>query len=150
MKKQIITAIAAIFLMTSVTFAKDTNPVPKQIVNELNQQFKNANDVIWNASPNFYKASFTVANQSMQAFFSFEGQLIGVSRTISLEQLPMALLQEANEKSNSQPATELFELLTDRGTEYYITFGTGKEQKTFSSSGTSWNRFDTRTFTQSH
>jgi hypothetical protein len=146
MKKQILTAIAAILLTTSITFAKNSNPVPDQIAKELTKEFENASNVAWKATPNFYKASFTFDNQSLDAFFAFDGRLIGVSRTISVEQLPMTLIKAAAQKGAAKEITELFELLTDRGTEYFITFGTGKDQKTFKSGGSSWTRFDANTF----
>jgi hypothetical protein len=75
-------------------------------------------------------------------FFSFDGQLIAVSRKIRLEQLPMALIKKAKEKGSVDQVTDLFELLSDRGTEYFITFGTGNETKVYKSGGYDWSRYN--------
>jgi hypothetical protein len=150
MKKKILTVTAAILFTLSATFARDINPVPDVIVGELKQEFKNASNVIWKTTPTFYKAAFTVGGNPIEAFFSYEGQLIGVSRKITIDQLPLSLIKKVNEKGAATEITELFELLTDRGTEYFITYGTGKGQKIFKSSGGfhSWSRYEANEFFQ--
>ncbi len=89
----------------------------------------------------FYKASFTIDGRSLEAFYSYEAQLIGVSRNISLDQLPLSLMKETKEKGTANQITELFELLTDKGTEYFISFNTGKEVKAYKSNGYYWTRY---------
>lgn len=145
MKKQILALTTAFLLTTSIAFANDATPVPQQIVNELNREFKDASNVEWKTTANFYKASFTAGNQPLEVFYSFEGERIGISRNISINQLPMSLLKEAHEKASAAQVTDLFELLTDKGTEYFITVGSGKDQKTYKSSGVSWSRYQSDT-----
>ena len=53
----------------------------------------------------------------------------------------MSLIKEAKQKGFTNEMTELFELLTERGTEYFITFNTGKETKTYQSNGNGWNHY---------
>lgn len=141
MKKKIITVAAALMLVITATFAQDAAPVPSAIVKELQLEFTGADNVQWKTTSNFYKASFTVGAQPLEAFYSFDGQLIATSRKISLEQLPMSLIKEAKERSSVNEVTDLFELLSDRGTEYFITFGTGDEAKTYKSGGYTWSRY---------
>ena len=142
MKKKILTVTAAILFTLSATFARDIKPVPDAIVSELQQEFKNASNVTWKTTPAFYKATFTVDGNPLEAFFSYDAQLIGVSRNITVDQLPLRLIRELKEKGETTEITELFELLTDRGTEYFITYGTGKEQKTYKGMGSSWSRYN--------
>ena len=141
MKKKLILFLASFLMTLSVTFAQNIKPVPTSIVNELHQEFKNASNVQWKTTDNYYKASFTVDGNPLDAFYSFEDQLIAVSRNITLEQLPMSLIKELKNKAATNQVTELFELLTDRGTEYFITFKNNKESKTYKSSGYSWTRY---------
>ncbi|HLL41814.1 MAG TPA: hypothetical protein VK369_01695 [Segetibacter sp.] len=148
MKKKILTVTAAILFTLSATFARDIKPVPDAIVSELQQEFKNASNVTWKTTPTFYKATFTVDSNPFEAFFSYQGELIGISRKIAINQLPLSLIKEVNEKSATSGITELFELLTDRGTEYFITYVTGKGQKTYKSMGTSWYPYEANEFFQ--
>lgn len=142
MKKKFFVATAAFILTLSAAFAQDATPVPDAIVKELNQEFSGASNVQWKTTPNFYKASFTVDAQPLEAFYSFDGQLIAVSRKIRVEQLPMALIKEAKEQGSLDQVTDLFELSSDRGTEYFITFGAGNEAKIYKSGGYMWSRYD--------
>ncbi|HZH94612.1 MAG TPA: hypothetical protein VEY06_01960 [Flavisolibacter sp.] len=148
MKKKILTVAAAILFTLSATFARDIDPVPDAIASALQKEFKNASNVTWKTTSVFYKAAFTFDDNPLEAFFSHEGQLMGVSRKIIIDQLPLSLIKKVNEKGATTEITELFELLTDRGTEYFITYGTGKEQKTLKSSGTfpSWSRYEANEF----
>lgn len=141
MKKKILIATVAFLISFSTIFANDTTPVPSVIVKELNREFKNVSNLEWKTTDNFYKASFIADGTSMEAFFSHEGNLIGVSRNIALAQLPLSLVKEAKQLIGVNQPNQLFELLTDRGTEYFITYNVGKELKTFKSDGYSWSRY---------
>lgn len=141
MKKNILILTAAFLLSFSAIFANDSNPVPQLIVKELNREFKNPTDVQWKITGNYYKAFFTVDGYALEAFYSHLGELIALSRNITLDQLPMSLLKEAIEKISTNQVTEFFELLTDRGTEYFLRFNTGKDVKTFKSEGYGWSRY---------
>jgi hypothetical protein len=103
MKKKSLTVLAAILLAVSATFAGDISPVPPTIVNELHQEFKSASNVAWRTTATFYKASFTVDSHPLEAFFSYDGQLIGVSRKLRIDQLPLSLIKEATEKAQPVP-----------------------------------------------
>lgn len=141
MKKKFFALTATFILIVSATFAQNATPVPDAIVTELHQEFTGANNVQWKKTDNFYKASFTVDAQPLEAFYAFDGHLIAVSRKISLEQLPMSLIKETKEKGTADQVTDLFELLSDRGTEYFIAFGTGDDMKTYKSDGYTWSRY---------
>ena len=126
-KKFVVLATAFIMSLTAVFAQEDVNviPVPAAIVKELHQEFKNASNVQWKTTETFYKASFTVDGYSLEAFYSFDGQLKGVSRNISVEQLPMSLIGEVKEKTSTHAVTELFELLTDRGNRIFYNLKKG-------------------------
>ncbi len=60
MKKKLIVLTTAFLMTVSVTIAQDVSPVSNAIVNGLYQEFKNANNVQWKTTDNYYKADFTV------------------------------------------------------------------------------------------
>ena len=139
MKKKIV-LLAAAFLMTlSVTFANGLTDVPEKIVKELNQEFRNAGNIQWKITDNYYKAIFTYDEQELQAFYSFEGVLIATSRNITISQLPLSLIREVKKLTTNSEYSDLFELLTERGTEYFITVKNDKETKNYKSTGYSWS-----------
>jgi hypothetical protein len=141
MKKQLLVLATAFTLTISTAFATTKDPVPETIAAAFQKEFGHTGNVQWKTTPNFYKASFTGNGQVMDAFYNFEGKMIGLSRTLVPEQLPMKLAKEVLEKSAASSITELFELLTDQGTEYFITYTNGKESATFKSDGNAWMRY---------
>jgi hypothetical protein len=141
MKKKLLVLTTAMIIAFSATFAKDTKSVPAFILTELHQKFADANDVQWKTTANYYEAAFTINGHPLKEFYSFDGELIGMSRQISVDQLPMALIPDVKEKSATSKITDLFELLKDRGTEYYITYQGDKGTQTYKSTSDYWTRY---------
>jgi hypothetical protein len=141
MKKQLLVLTMTLLMTLSATFANNTQPVPALIINELNQKFTNATNIQWKTTEVFYKASFTLSGQQLDAFYDRSGQWIGISRIISAEQLPMFLLLDVQEKTKYYTISELFELVTERGTEYFITYKNHKETKVFKGTSEGWYRY---------
>ncbi|MET0464502.1 MAG: hypothetical protein ABW007_15155, partial [Chitinophagaceae bacterium] len=69
----------------------------------------------------FYKASFVYNEQHIAAFYSFEGEMLGLARNISSLDLPMNLQHSLKKEYGGRWITELFELSNADGTSYYIT-----------------------------
>lgn len=92
--KKILVLTTAFLITISATFAKSDTQVPDQIVKKLNQEFQNSTNVEWKITSNYYKASFTADKIELEAFYSFEGKLIAVSRKLTIEQLPFALIKK--------------------------------------------------------
>ncbi|OLY93832.1 hypothetical protein SAMN05444008_111130 [Cnuella takakiae] len=142
MYKKLISFAIAIMLLTTTTIAATGNTVPEAIVKDLNQHFTNVSEVRWSATNNYYKASLNMQGKFMEVFYNLDGSFIGISRNITLDQLPLALIKDVQaEKANAYVA-ELFELVTDQaGTEYYITYKNGLETKVFRGAGDGWNLY---------
>lgn len=141
MKKQILVLAAAFLMSVSSAFATKKDPVPEAVAQAFQKEFKHTGVVQWKATPNFYKASFSANGQLLDAFFDVSGKMIGLSRFITPEQLPMSLMKDVTERSVTSTITELFELLSDKGTEYFITYAHGKESTTYKSDGNAWVRY---------
>ena len=141
MKKRIIALTTAIIMITSVSFAKDIRPVPESVVTSFEHEFEEANNINWIATNDFYKALFTVNEFLMEAFYSLDGELIAVSKKITIDQLPISLLKKAKEKIGSYHVSSIFELSTDRGIEYFISVENGNDKKVFKNSGYTWIRY---------
>ena len=142
MKKKLLILGSVLTLAIYSASAATPPDVPALVQNELQREFKGASDVKWKATDRFYKASFSVNGQNLQAFFATDGEFIGVSRNITFEQLPLAISTEAFEKSKDNKLTDLFEISSDRGTEYYMSLQNAKgKTNVYKSGGESWSRY---------
>ena len=141
MKKKIILMTAAMLMTISVMFAQDARPVPSIVAKELNAEFKNVSNVQWKTVDQFYKATFISDGRQLEAFYTADGTLTALSRQLKVDQLPLALIKEMKEKMINHGVSDLFELLTERGTEYFLTISNEKEIKKFKSEGSYWTRY---------
>ena len=118
MKKIILTI--AIAISSFLAFANETK-VSNTVLTAFNSEFAGAKEVSWTSGTGFYKASFVYNNTHVAAFYSFEGEMIGLVRNISSLDLPMSLQASLKKEYGGRWITELFELSNGEGTQYYIT-----------------------------
>ena len=100
LKKAILPAGKKLFIavLISATFASAAFAGPADVsstaLNNLTYEFKNAKDVVWKVTAIYTYASFTYNGEKMEVCYNNDGDLIGVSRIISNDELP----QKANKK----------------------------------------------------
>lgn len=128
-------------LMASATPTNDNTEVNAAVKAAFHNTYGHAREVSWTATENLYKASFALDGVYMNAFYNEEGSLIGISRNLSAQQLPLVLQSSLKELCNDGWISELFEMVTDEGTAYYVTFETANEKRSFKSNGTNWSTF---------
>lgn len=87
MKKLLITALLAIAVAAGV-FAAPTK-VSSSILVNFNAVFKEATDVSWLITNDYTKAGFTSDNTKMEVFYDYNGDIIGTSKSIPLDELPV-------------------------------------------------------------
>jgi hypothetical protein len=141
MKKKIIQLTTAMVMTVSVMFAQDVKPIPSYVVKELETEFSNVSNLQWKTVDQFYKATFITDGRQLEVFYTFDGTLAAVSRRLTVDQLPLALIKQLKEKTTNHGVSDLFELLTDNGTEYFVTISNQKETKKFRSEGSTWTRY---------
>ena len=124
MKKMLLVLALFITVASSAVFARDVN-VSQVVINSFKKDFVSAEDVSWTAGSNFYKASFSLNGQKVFAFYTFDGELMGLARYISSLQLPIHLLSELKSNYNQYWITDLFEVSNSEGTQYHITIESG-------------------------
>jgi len=79
----------------------------------------------------------------MFAFYSDNGDLLAVTRNIRSSQLPISLLLELKNKYNSYWISDLFELIVDDQSNYYITLENDNSKLTLrSSDNNSWEKYE--------
>jgi hypothetical protein len=120
--KTVLTAIVMLF--ASSAFATDpTEPnVSPRVKAAFENDFSKASQVNWEKASDFYFASFTLNNVQVDAAYNEEGQLIGTSRRISTEQLPLNIsLSLAEKYEGYQLNGPIIELTYEGLTRYYVT-----------------------------
>ena len=141
MKKTILAM--AMMLMAGLTgaFAKDDEGVSKEITSSFSKDFVSATNVSWNKQKDFIKATFTMNNQVMFAYYDENGNLIASARNILSEQLPINLLSNLKKNYGNYWISELFEMDKDGQASYYVTLENADETLILKS--TSFNGWST-------
>jgi hypothetical protein len=123
--KKFKTVLTAIVMLLSVS-AFATEPGPEKVSQVVKTAFENdfskASKVSWERSNDFYFASFTLNNVSVDAAYTDAGELIGTSRRITLEQMPLSIsLALADKYAGYQVGKSVIELTFEGVTRYYVT-----------------------------
>jgi hypothetical protein len=118
MKKIIL--VLAVALTTLSSFASDRTVDPK-VVELFKTEFVAAKEVNWTVAETYFKADFVFNDQRVSAYYSTEGELLGVTRFITVLDLPMNLQMALKKSYSSYWVSDLFEMTKSDATGYYIT-----------------------------
>ena len=118
MKK--ILLILAITITTLTAFANDEKVSPK-VLEAFQTEFNTAKEVNWTAGDNYFKAEFTFNGQHVNAYYAADGELLGLTRYITLLDLPMNLQTSLKKTYDDFWITDVFEVSKSDNTGYYIT-----------------------------
>ncbi len=128
MKKIIISlTLSAALLSSTFMYAADIEPNGK-VIKAFSDVFKKVKDVEWTtlAKDGVYQAKFNFNNESLQAFFTEEGEYIGTTRQILASQLPIMVASELEKQYASARIITIFEYSKKDGLDYYITLTNSK------------------------
>ena len=141
MKKMILT-LAIVFTAFS-SFANEEK-VTTKVLNAFRNEFTTAIEVEWTVANNYYMATFTYNNKYVFAYYSAEGNLLGLTHYISSADLPMNLQNNLKKEFSEYWISDLFEVAKNGRTEYYVTLeNAGKKVVLQSSNGNNWEEYRT-------
>jgi len=126
--KTVFTAI--VMLLSFTAFATDPEPekVTQVVKAAFHNDFSKASDVKWQKSDDFYFASFTLNNVSVDAAYTETGELVGTSRRISKELIPLSIsLALAAKYDGYEVGHSVIELTYENATRYYVTVSNKSE-----------------------
>ena len=118
MKKLFFAALLAISVATSA-FAAGTN-VNASVLRNFKMDFKNATNISWTAAEDYAKATFTVNNVKTEAFYNAEGELIGTSKNIELDELPVNAKRTFAKKFDGYTVKEVIHFEGSNESAYYL------------------------------
>ena len=120
MKLSFLTLITFFSVISFKAKAQDVH-VSAAVTNSFRASFKQAADVQWSQSDAHYKASFSLNGQAVKAFYDQDGTLVGVTRNLSLVQLPLPLQTSLKDSYEDYWIAELFEVSGNAGVSYFAT-----------------------------
>lgn len=116
------TAVAAFLFITiaASAFARPAE-VSKYLMNQFQKQFQYADNVTWKTTDRFTSASFIVNGNEVSVFYNNENNMIGISKTISVQDLPKAAQKVLNTEYSKYTITSVIDFTDENGNEsYYI------------------------------
>ena len=126
MKKLLITAVLTVLIATS-SFAADVNELNSKVVSNFSVEFKNAKNVTWKSTENFVKASFILDDKSMAAFYDLDGNMIGTTSNIAIDDLPTNAKRVFAKKYGEYTVKEAIQFDGVEETAYYISAESEKQ-----------------------
>jgi len=127
MKKLLITAVIAT-MFSIAAFAdggkKATTDegVTYAALNQFKTDFKSADDVMWAVTPNCQKVSFTQNNVDYTAFYSFDGDYLGITQNVSYKRMPSAVKKEITKEYKGYEVNSVIKYKTHGADEPVIYF----------------------------
>lgn len=122
MKKFKIVLTAIVMLLTVTSFAGEPEKVTSLVKAAFENDFSKASHVSWQRSNDFYFASFTLNNVNVDAAYTEKGELVGTSRRITAEQMPLSIsLAIAKKYEGYLVDKSVVELTFEGVTRYYVT-----------------------------
>ena len=142
MKSKIMIGVFMLITGISSAFANGREEVNQQIIKSFNKEFAGAQHVQWTSAKEFVKATFTLNDQVVFAYYSQEGKLLGVTRNIVSGQLPINLLTDLKKNYSNYWIADLFEMAADDENNYYVTLENSDFKLVLKSNGiNSWEVF---------
>ncbi|MEO7264673.1 MAG: hypothetical protein ABIW38_07155 [Ferruginibacter sp.] len=122
MKKLTTIAAAIAMFFSSAAFAAGFDPVSTEVSTAFLKKFSNAENVTWKKSGALYFANFQMEKNSFFAAFNDQAELVAISRTISISQVPLQLSQTlADNYKDYTVSNSVTEIVLEGVTAYYLT-----------------------------
>jgi hypothetical protein len=120
MKKTILAT--ALILMVGLTgaFANNGEEINQKVAASFSKDFETAKNVQWQRQKDYEKATFSLNNQVLFAYYNENGELLAVIRNILSENLPISLYADIRKNYSEFWISDLFEMASEDQTSYYI------------------------------
>ena len=119
--KKTIFALAFSLILGSASFANNDESNNERASQSFKKEFAQAKDVSWQKSGDMFRATFTLNERVLFAYYSQSGDLMAITRNITSDQLPIALQTSLRKNYTEYWVSDLFEMVSGGQTSYYIT-----------------------------
>jgi hypothetical protein len=136
MKKTILTLAVVAITLGSTAFAGEIN-VDKRVRRAFEKEFAGAVDVKWSTFEDYIKVDFSLNDVVLIACYNAEGEKLAVIRNIQFSILPLVLQFDQKKHFPDYWVSQLFELVNEGGTHYYLTLENANQKIQLVSHGSS-------------
>lgn len=139
------TILIAVVLFASTftkSYATDGAAVEPNVLKSFQSTFSTATEVDWSRSEGLYKAVFLLNGQYVTAYFNEDGNMAGVARHIAATSLPVLLQTELKNGYKGQWVTDVLEVTTENGLQYYATLENADTKTTLRATSTTWSLYE--------
>jgi hypothetical protein len=134
MKKLFIAALI-VLAAGSTAFAADAAKISRQMKTNFEILYPRATNVSWSEAPQFLSATFTVDEEEMTAFFAKDGDLIGTTQKLELNQIPAKAIKKIKKNYATFNITEALEFTSGDTSKYYVMIEDGNRKQILEVSG---------------
>ncbi len=124
MKKLFLAVLIAASVGASA-FAADVTRLNYRVRSAFDAEFAGATDVSWRITPQFTSFAFKLDNQSLEAFYSADGEQIGISRHVAFEKLPAAAIKKIQKNYPDYKVKETIHMELNGESNYYVSLENG-------------------------
>jgi hypothetical protein len=120
--KTVLTAVVMLLSFSSFATGSEPDKVTPVVLVAFENDFSKATLVKWEKTDEFYFASFLLNKVKVDAAYTEKGELIGTSRRISADQMPLSIsVTLADNYSGYEVNNSVVELTHESVTRYYVT-----------------------------
>ena len=121
--KKIITVLLVLTFGIIHVNAAGSDPVNKSVKVSFTKEFSTVKDVTWSfvKEQDLFKATFNYNNKQLNAYFTRAGEFIGISRYISIQQLPVMLSKTIQERYSKFQVRTVIESTSNSEISYFVT-----------------------------
>ena len=127
MKKTIFATAMMLTVGMTSAFANKKDLISTEVTSSFYKDFSTAKEVQWQREAAYTKATFSMDDQIMFAYYNDNGELIGVVRNILSDKLPINLMSGLKKNYSNFWISDLFEMASDGQSNYYVTLETADE-----------------------
>ena len=128
MKKTILAWAVMLTVGLTSAFANKSEDINQNAIAAFRNDFTTATNVSWQQGKDYVKATFSLNDQIMYAFYNQQGELLGVMRHLLVNQIPLNLSKDIKKTYLSEYwISDLIEMSADGQTHYYISLENGDE-----------------------
>ncbi|HMJ48016.1 MAG TPA: hypothetical protein VK498_11850 [Ferruginibacter sp.] len=121
MKKLTTILLSAALLISTSSFAGKGEEISEAIKTAFAKSFSSAKNVNWKKTNDLYFANFQVERSKLFAAFNESGDLVAVSRTIDISQVPLALARAIQKDyADYYLSGSVTEMVLEGNTSYYF------------------------------
>jgi len=142
MKKLFTAAVLSSVLLVNAAFANKNENVNVQVETAFKQEFTQAKEVSWQKTEAYYKATFKLNGETVNAYYNTDGSMLGIVHNMLSTQLPINLQTSLKREYENYWITDLFEYSRTDSNGYFITVENADQVITLqSTNGSSWSTY---------